>query len=874
MSASGVKDKVGLVTFDSANANLVCFSVLHVDDDASFLSVSKRILELDGKFAVDVAVSVDEALKKVSVKSYDAIISDYDMPCMNGLEFFKVLRVRHNSLPFIIFTGKGREEVAIDALNLGADGYYTKYGSTETVFGELAYGIYSAIEKRQTKEALAESEKRYRTILDQAPEAVLIHNVNGQLVDVNAQACKSLGYTRKELLSMNIADVDGQVAIRNDKQFWSRAVAGECFTFDSYLKCKDQTLLPVEVSIGPIVIDKETLIVGFVRDNANRRLSEKLLRQSEVRYRSLYENSFDAILLSKPDGSILYANPAACKMFGMREDEIRMARRQGIVVADERLKAALKEREQTGKVTAELTFKRKDGSTFAGEVSSTLFSDVNGTVVTSLIIRDISGRKKTEVALQESEALYKELVNSLPEVIFETDMDGRITFANPQAYETTGYSKEDFASGIDSLDLVAPEDRERVQSGMTRIRSGFSEVAVEMTFMKKNGVRFPVVVRAVPRFKDGAIVGGRGVITDVTRLKKVEKDLGLFSLAIEMSLDGIIIGDVAGNITYVNNALMKLYNSSDKNDFVGKHVLEFIVESDRARATQNSMRSIETGQGWFGQFTALTKNGFTFPVEVAVAPIKSENGVPIGFVDVIHDVSSRMRSEQSLKAAHRKLELMNEKLLVVGGLVRHDIANKLSLLNCHAFLAKKNGDLGDVLGAIEVACGQIKRILDFSKDYEMLGTEELSYVKVGRVFNDVVALFPDLSGIKTVNDCAGLTVLADSLLRELFYNLVDNTRKYGEKTTQIRLSYSCSDDCLKLFYEDDGVGISVDMKAKLFSKGFGKGTGLGLHLIKKTLEVYGWQIEETGIEGKGAKFEITIPKICQNRLAYRLSISS
>jgi signal transduction histidine kinase len=99
---------------------------------------------------------------------------------------------------------------------------------------------------------------------------------------------------------------------------------------------------------------------------------------------------------------------------------------------------------------------------------------------------------------------------------------------------------------------------------------------------------------------------------------------------------------------------------------------------------------------------------------------------------------------------------------------------------------------------------------------------------------------------------------------------VDNTLKYGEKTSQIKLSHVHNEGNLKLIYEDNGVGIPPDMKTKLFTKGHGKGTGLGLYLIKKTLEVYGWQIQETGTERKGAKFEITIPEKNRNKPNYKL----
>jgi signal transduction histidine kinase len=122
-----------------------------------------------------------------------------------------------------------------------------------------------------------------------------------------------------------------------------------------------------------------------------------------------------------------------------------------------------------------------------------------------------------------------------------------------------------------------------------------------------------------------------------------------------------------------------------------------------------------------------------------------------------------------------------------------------------------------------------------------------------------------LKRVKIANECHGLTVLADSLLRQLFYNLIDNSLKYGDKTSQIRIYYEKTDDQLRLIYEDDGIGILQDTKPKIFDEGYttGKGSGYGLYLIKKMMEVYGWTIQETGEPGKGARFIITIPKANQ-----------
>ena len=153
------------------------------------------------------------------------------------------------------------------------------------------------------------------------------------------------------------------------------------------------------------------------------------------------------------------------------------------------------------------------------------------------------------------------------------------------------------------------------------------------------------------------------------------------------------------------------------------------------------------------------------------------------------------------------------------------------------------------------------KIFEFAKMYEQIGVEELAYVDVEKTVDEAEALFSGLT-IKVVNDCHGLRVLADSFLRQLFYNLIDNTRRYGKKTTTIRVYYEKAESGeLRLIYEDDGVGISSENKLRLFTEGFSTGgsTGFGLFLSKKMMDVYGWTITEEGEPGKGAKFIIRVP---------------
>jgi signal transduction histidine kinase len=190
-------------------------------------------------------------------------------------------------------------------------------------------------------------------------------------------------------------------------------------------------------------------------------------------------------------------------------------------------------------------------------------------------------------------------------------------------------------------------------------------------------------------------------------------------------------------------------------------------------------------------------------------------------------------------------------------------------MKSNIYLLKKqigdNSKLANYVKDIEASIDQSDAIFEFSHFYEKIGVEELSKINVAQCFNQAVTLLPNLGNIKIVNDCQGLEVMADSLLEQLFYNFLDNTMKHGEKVTLIRLHYTVEGDGVKLFYEDDGVGIPEATKQKLFTEGFstGKSTGLGLFLIKKMIDVYGWSITEEGEPGMGAKFVITILRLTE-----------
>jgi len=150
--------------------------------------------------------------------------------------------------------------------------------------------------------------------------------------------------------------------------------------------------------------------------------------------------------------------------------------------------------------------------------------------------------------------------------------------------------------------------------------------------------------------------------------------------------------------------------------------------------------------------------------------------------------------------------------------------------------------------------------------YEQLGVEKLVEIDAAEAINQAIVMYPDLS-FKVVNNCQGLSILADSFFKQLACNLIDNTKKHGQKTTTLKIHYEKpTQDNLNLIFEDDGIGIPFENKEQLFKRGFstGNNSGYGLFMSKNIIELYGWSIQETGKPGEGAKFIIAIPKLNKN----------
>jgi PAS domain S-box-containing protein len=854
--------------------------ILHVDDDLGILEVSKQILTTENNFEIENAFSVDEAFEKLEKQTYDAIVSDYEMPIKNGLEFLRELREQHRETPFILFTGKGREDVAVKALNLGADSYINKNGSPETIYCELADAINKTVERKKSKQLLVESEMKYRTLVEKSLQGILITQTSPlRLVFANESMGKILGYSTDELKSLSPLRVAGLIYDEDKAVFFSRLESrlhGE--PADSSLEFravrKNGSIVWLEAFASRIEYMGQVAVQGIFLDIDERKKVNGILRESEEKYRELANCLPEIVFETDLNGQLVFANERASEISGYSHEELEKGMNVLQFLAPEDRERAMKSIQRLlaggNYVPAEYVFVRKDGTTFPALITTTRRISKNKVTGLRGLVLDITERKTAEESVRKSEQRYLELANFLPETVFETDLNGNITFFSQGSFELTGFTKEELEKGRNMLSFVVPEDLERAKENLKKVFSGEKRESNEFTLYKKNGDTYPAIVSATPIFSEGRAIGIRGLAIDITERKKTEEAIRLseekYRSLFENASDVILTGDLSGKIISINEAIKKY--GFEKEQVVGKNVSDFLSIEDGVRQNKN-FPEVGDGKSLFGELATVISVGKNV-FEVKTDPLRIKGRV-VGFQTILRDVSERKKTEETLNRTMNELVSVDEKLGVVGSLTRHDVRNKLSAVTGNAYLLKKKHadqqDIVEGLGKMQQICKEIDAIFEFARIYEQLGVEELTYVDVEKTLNEAVALFSSPLGLEVINDCRGLTLLADSFLRQLFYNLIDNSLKHGERVAKVRVYYEKVDqNKLSVVYEDDGVGIPAEIKPLIFKEGFSTSgsTGFGLFLIKQMIEVYGWDIQENGEPGKGAKFTIKVSRINQN----------
>jgi PAS domain S-box-containing protein len=834
-------------------------SVLYVDDEAQLLEVGRLFLERSGEFHVDTTISAEAALKAIKIRQYDALVSDYQMPVMDGVELLKTIRNAGNNLPFILFTGRGREEVVIQALNEGADFYLQKGGSTSAQFTELGHKIRVAVDRRRSQAALLESGKKYSILFDKAPWAISLSRISdGTYVHVNKAWSDLFGFTETEARGKTPAEL----GISRDPEAQARLYA-ELLEVGS-IKDREITTYRTKKTEHPVLlVTLEMLILGgekFVYTSAIDITGQKQAGE-RLRYQStLLSEVNDAIVASDAEYRLTAWNAAAERLYGWKAEEVLGQSGVDIVKTEwsdtdpDGMRRMIAE---TGRWQGEVIQQRRDGTQFFAEISSLALRNGKGEITGYVSVnRDITAKKKAEEALRESEELFRAFMDNSQFIAWMKDDEFRHVYLNRACGERFGVTLEECRGRTDRdmwPDDIAREfrknDQEVLETGKSiEVFEHTRDPAGETTLWWN--IKFPI------RTPSGrTLIGGIGV--DITERELIRQEMrenekryrDLFEINHAVML---VIDPVTGEIADANGEACRYYGYR-REEITQMHIQDLLADNPEQIKEELDTTNVENGAVFHCR--QRKKNGEIRIVDVFTAPVLLGDRYLLH--TIVHDVTNQTRAEDALRQVNKKLNLLSS-------ITRHDITNQLTALNTYLELSKASAanpvKVTTYMTRAAQAAYAIERQVAFTKDYQNLGMIDPVWQNIGECIAPALGMLP-VQQVRVVPEVPPIEVFADPLLERVFYNLIDNALRYGgPKLSEIRIASRESEKGFLIIVEDNGTGIPAEDKTRLFTKGFGKNTGLGLFLSREILSITGISIDETGNYGKGARFEIAVPK--------------
>jgi len=514
-------------------------------------------------------------------------------------------------------------------------------------------------EHRQAEEALRARERGYRKLADLLPQIVFEMDLEGNFTFANRFAFASTGYTQEDLdKGVNAVQLFVPEERERVEQNMAAVLSGEMFDDHEYTCLrKDGSTFPVLIYSSRIIRGGESVgLRGIVLDITERKRAEEALRESEVRYRALFEGSAEGILVADIETKqFKYANPAMCRMLGYTEAELK---RMGVVDIhpQDALEHVISEFEVQVRgektLAPEIPCLRKDGTTIYADIKSSNVL-IGGKECNVGFFTDITERKRADEVLKESEEKFRTLAEQSPNMIY-INKKGRIVWANRRCEEIMGYSREEFrSSDFDFLSLIAPDHRPLVKEMFGKYMKGEEVPPYEYALVNKQGKRIEAInsTRLIMYGGDKALLG---IITDITERKQAEEELRLFLQAVDNSIDGIAMGDLEMRVTYVNEAFAKMFGYS-REKLIGKEIASLYAK-DHMPKLEGALKATMEG-GWSGELVARRKDGELFPVTVSSSRVMNDDGKVIAHMTSQRDVTERKRIEAREKA---RLQLLND----------------------------------------------------------------------------------------------------------------------------------------------------------------------------------------------------------------------
>ncbi len=733
---------------------------------------------------------------------------------------------------------------------------------------KVVFGILQDItDRKRTEEALKESEQHYSRLFNLAEDSIIIVQ-DGIIKDLNSHFAEMLGYSFDEVINKPLQQFvhPDDLALVIDRH--KRRISGEAGIPTIY------SFRGVTKSGATIWVEPNTTLIDWhgrpagltiIRNITERNRINEDLQQAEEEYSTIF-NAVSAIIwyLDK-EGRVIRGNKTAADMLKIpldqligktvfdlfpREEAERFNADNRDVIESGTPKFGIIEHYTiaTGEVrwaqTDKIPYRTKDGK-------------INGVII---FVNDITERKRAEIALTESEEKFHTLFESSKDARFVVDigpdeMPGKILDANEAAYQGLGYTREELL-GKQLFDIISI-DKALAGSLMKRMLTT-GQVTFENEHIKKDGTTLPVEIKATILFLQGRRVM-LGAAWDITDRKKAEKALWKTKEEYRTIFDAVpaIIWhvDAKGRVIHGNKAASDLLGLP-LDDLIGKTVWDLFPKEEADAFFADNCEVISSREPKLDIIEQYTgADGQKRWANTDKIPDYASNGEVPGVIILVHDITDS-------KKANDALYQVNLKLNILSSITRHDVQNQLNILTGYLTLLEEDSGIAGKSKYFEPVKGSAQTISDliaFTKIYEDIGVKSPQWQNV----HDVVCNAINSVNLQQVSfslDIDDIRIYADPLLERVFFNLIENSKKHGGNVTSIRFSHDKSGETLTLLYEDDGSGFDRRTKQHLFERGYGKNTGYGLFLAREILSITGITINETSEPGKGARFEIMVPK--------------